>query len=98
MRSVRAVFLKFSGTNDKGWLWFRLCTCGALGVVFVLFCESSYVFGVVDSLVLYSFIWSSKKNLFFVLEKISKNPAKRVPATHTRLFTCVFCACIVDTF
>ena len=56
MRSVRAIFLKFSGTNDKGWLWFRLCTCGALGVVFVLFCESSYVFGVVDSLVLYSFI------------------------------------------
>ena len=23
MRSVRAIFLKFCGTNDKGWLWFR---------------------------------------------------------------------------
>ena len=48
MRSVRARFLKFRGTKDKGWLWFRLCNCGAVGVVFVLFCESSYVFGVVD--------------------------------------------------
>ena len=27
--------------------------CGAVGVVFVLFCESSYVFGVVDFFVLY---------------------------------------------
>ena len=55
IRSVRAMFLKFCCTNDKGWLWFRFCKCGAVGIVFVLFCESSYVFGVVDSLVLYSF-------------------------------------------
>ena len=56
MRSVKAIFLKFCATNDKGWLWFRFCSCRAVGVVFVLFCELSYVFGVVDSLVLYSFI------------------------------------------
>ena len=56
MRSVRAIFPKFRGTNHKGWLWFRFCSCGAVGVVFVMFCELSYVFGVVDSLVLYSFI------------------------------------------
>ena len=56
MRSVRAMFLKFRSTNDKGWLYFRLCNCGAVGVVFVLFYESSYVFGVLDSLVLYTFI------------------------------------------
>ena len=58
LKSVRAMFLKFRGTNDKGWLWFGLCNCGAVGVVFVLLCESSYVFGVVDSLVLYSFYLS----------------------------------------
>ena len=56
MKSVRAMFLKFCSTNDKGWLWFRFCNCGAVGVVFVLFCESSYVFCVVDSFVLYFFI------------------------------------------
>ena len=83
------MFLKFRGTNDKGWLWFRLCNCGALGVVFVLFCESSYVFGVVDSLVLYSFIWASKNTLFFDAENIPKNPAKSLRATIACLFTCV---------
>ena len=56
MRYVRAMFLKFRSTNDKVWLYFRLCNCGAVGVVFVLFYESSYVFGVLDSLVLYTFI------------------------------------------
>ena len=59
MRSIRAMFLKFRGTNDKGWLWFRFCSCGAVGVVcvvIVLFCELSYEFDVAQSLVLYSFI------------------------------------------
>ena len=56
MNSVRAIFRKFRGTNDKGWLWFRFCSCGAVGVLFVLFCESYYVFGVVDSLVLFFFV------------------------------------------
>ena len=55
MRTVRAILLKFYDTSDKGWLWFTFCSCGAVGVVLVLFCESSYVLGVVDSLVLYSF-------------------------------------------
>ena len=55
MRSVGAIFLKFRGTNDRGWLWFKFCNCGSVGVVFVSFRDSSYVFGVVDSLVLYSF-------------------------------------------
>ena len=78
MKSVRAMFLKFRGSNDKGWLWFRLRNCGTLGVVFVLFCESSYVFVVVDILVLYSFIWASKSILFIDVVTIPKNPAKNV--------------------
>ena len=56
MRSVRAIILKFLGTYDRGWLWLRFCNCGAVGVVFGSFRDSSYVFVVVDSLVLYSFI------------------------------------------
>ena len=56
MRSDRAIFLKFRCTNDKGWLWLRFCNCGAVGVVFVSFRDSSHAFGVVDNLVLYSFI------------------------------------------
>ena len=87
MRSVGARFLKFCGTNDKGWLWFRLCNCGALGVVFVLFCESSCVFVFVDSLVLYSFICASKGILFIDVENIPKNPAKSMRATLACLFT-----------
>ena len=56
MRSVRAIFQKFRGSNNRGWLWFSLCNCGGVGVVFVSFRDSSSVFGVVDNLVLYSFI------------------------------------------
>ena len=56
MRPDRAIFLKFRGANDQGCLWLGFCNCGAVGVVFVLFRDSSYVFGVVDNLVLYSFI------------------------------------------
>ena len=56
MRSDRAIFLKFLGTNDKLWLWLRFCNCGAVVVVFIVFRDSSYVFGVVDSLILYSFM------------------------------------------
>ena len=56
MRSDRAIFRKFRGTNDKWWLWLRLCNCGAVGVVFVPFRDSSYAFVNFDSLVLYSFI------------------------------------------
>ena len=89
MRSVSAMVLKFCGSNDKGWLWFRLCNCGAVSVAFVLFCESSYMFGVVDSLLLYSFIWASKSILINDLENNPKNPAKNMHATLACLFTCV---------
>ena len=58
MRSVGAMVLKFCGTNDKECLRFRLCNCSAVGVVFVFFCESSYVFGVVDSWVLCSCLFA----------------------------------------
>ena len=52
MRSVRAIFLKFRSSNNGGWLWFRFCICGSVGVVFVSFHGTSYMFGVVDNLVL----------------------------------------------
>ena len=57
MRCDRAIFLKFRGTNDRGLLWLRFCNCGAVGVILLLFRDSSYVFGVVDNLVLFSFIF-----------------------------------------
>ena len=69
-------FLKYRGTNDSGWLRFTLGSCGAVGNVFVLLCDSSYVFGVVDNFVLYSFICASKIILFIDVENIPKNPAK----------------------
>ena len=42
----------------------------------MLSCDSSYVFGVVDNFVLYSFICASKSFLFLDVENIPKNPAK----------------------
>ena len=63
------------GTKDNGWLRLIVCNCGAVGVVLVVFWESSYVLGVIDSFVLYSFIWSSKSNLLVDVEKIPRNPA-----------------------
>ena len=47
-----------------------------MGVAVVLFCDSSYVFGVVDNFVLYSFICASKSVLILDVERIPKNPAK----------------------
>ena len=55
MRSDWEKFLNLRGTNGKGWLWLRICNCGAVSVVFVSFRDSSYALGVVDNLVLYSF-------------------------------------------
>ena len=55
MRFARAMFLKFCGNNNRGWSWLRFCNCGAVVVVVVSFRDSS-VFGVVDNLVLFSFI------------------------------------------
>ena len=53
-----------------------------------MLCESSFVFGVVDSFVLYSLILASKSILVFDVEKIPKNPAKSMHATLACLFTC----------
>ena len=50
------MFSNFRSAMDNGWSLFIDCNCGAVGIVFVLVCELSYVFGVVDSFVLYSFI------------------------------------------
>ena len=90
-----AKFLKFRGTSDIGWLRFKLGSCGALGNVFVLFCDSSYVFGVVDNFVLFSFICASKKNLFIDVENFPKNPAKSMRATLGCLLTCVWIAYVL---
>ena len=57
-----------------------------MGVSFVLLCDSSYVFGVVDDFVLY-FFCASESILFTEVEKISKNPAKSKRATLACLFT-----------
>ena len=62
---------------------------GAVGVAFVLFCDSSNIIGVLDIFVLYSFICASKSILFINVEKILKNPAKNISATLAYLFTCV---------
>ena len=56
MCSIRATFLKISGTKDNGWLLLIVCNCVAVGVVFLVFCEITYLFGVIDNFVLYSFI------------------------------------------
>ena len=64
-----AKFLMFRGTSDSGWLRFKLDSCGAVGNVFVLLSDSSYVFGVVDNFVLHSFICASKSVLFIDMEK-----------------------------
>ena len=89
MSSDRAKFLKFRGTNDKGWLWLKFCTCVAVGVVFVSFRYSSYAFGVVDNFVLYSFIRASKNFFLVDSEHISKTRAKSMCAMLAYLFTCV---------
>ena len=57
--------------------------------MFVWCCDSSYVFGVVDIFVLYSFICASKSILFIDVEKIPKNHAKSMRATLACRFTCV---------
>ena len=58
----------------------------------MLLCDSSYVFGVVDNFVLYSFICASKIILFIDVENIPKNPAKSMRATLAFLLNCVWIA------
>ena len=94
-----AKFLKFCATSDSGWLRFKLGSCGAVGSVFVLFCDSSYVFGVVDIFVLYSFICAPKSILFMNVGNIPKNSAKSMRATLACFFyLSVGCACVLISF
>ena len=89
---ISAKCLKFHDTGDSGWLRLRLGSCGAVGNVFVLLCDSLYVFGVVDNFVLHSFICASKTILFRDVENNPKNPAKSMRATLACLLTCVWIA------
>ena len=61
----------------------------AAGNAFVLLFDSSYVFGFVDSFVLYSLICASKRIFFIDDENIQKNPANNMRATLACRFTCV---------
>ena len=70
---MNARFQKIRDTNDNGWLGCKFGNCGAVGDMFVLFCDSSYVFGFVNNFVLCSFICASKVILFIDVEKIPKN-------------------------
>ena len=95
---VIARFRKFRGTKDNGWLCGRGGNCGAVGVTSILLCSSLYVFCLVAIFVLYSFICASRRILFIEDEKIPKNPANSMRATLACLFTCVYSACIIDSF
>ena len=86
---VIARFRKFWGTKDYGWFCGRVGICGAVGVVSTLLCSSSYVFGLVDILVLHSFIRASRSILLIDDEKIPKNPANNIRATLAWRFICV---------
>ena len=59
-----AKFLKFRGTSDSGWLRFKLGSCGAVGNVFVLLCDSSYMFGVV--IILYCILLFVHLEVFYL--------------------------------
>ena len=78
---VIARFRKFWGTNNNGWFCGRVGIFCAVGVVSILLCSSSYVFGLVDIFVLYSLICASKSILLIDDEKIPKNPANSIRAT-----------------
>ena len=99
---VIARFRKVRGTNDSRWFCGRVGICGAVGVVSTLLCSSSYVFGLVDNFVLYSFICASRSILLIDDEKIPKNPANSLRATLAWRFTCVciggLLACVIVSF
>ena len=73
---VIARFRKFWGTNDNGWFCGRVGICGAVGVVSTLLYSTSYVFGLVDIFVLYSFICASRSILLIDDERIPKKSCK----------------------
>ena len=56
MFSVGDMFLYFCVTKDHRWLLCNVCNCGAVGFVFLVSCELSFVLVVVDSFSLYSLI------------------------------------------
>ena len=56
------------------------------------------MFCLVAIFVLYSFICASWSILFIDDEKIPKNPANSMRATLACLFTCVYSACVIDSF
>ena len=87
--SVIAKFRKFWGNSDSGWFLSRFGSCVAVGVLLVILCSSSYVFGLVELFVLYSLFCASRSILFFDVENIPKKPAISMRATLACLFTCV---------
>ena len=66
----------------------------------MLLCSSSYVFGLVDILVLYSFICASRSILLIDDEKITKIPANNIGATLAwrLIYLWVYRACVIDSF
>ena len=60
---VIARFRKLRGTNDNEQFCGRGGNCGAVGVISILLCSSSYVFCLVGIFVLYSFICASRSAL-----------------------------------
>ena len=49
---VSAKLLKLCDTKDDGWLWCRFDNCSSVVDTFIIFCDSSYVFGFVDNFLL----------------------------------------------
>ena len=92
---VIARFRKLRGTIDNGWFCGKGGNCGAVGVISILLCSSSYMFCLVDIFVLYSFICASRSILLIDDEKILKNPENRIRATLACRFTTV---CIAHVF
>ena len=69
---VIAKFRKFRGTRDNGWLCGRGGNCGAVGVISTVLCSSSYVFCLVASFVLYSFMVRLKDFCLLMMKKFQK--------------------------
>ena len=86
---VIARFRKIRGITDNGWFCGMGGNCGAVGVISILLCSSSYAFCFVDIFVLDSFICASRSILLIDDEKIPKTPANSIRATLACWFTCV---------
>ena len=86
---VIARFRKLRGTSDNGWFCGKGGNCGAVGVISILICSSSYVFCLVDIFVFCSFICASGSILLIDDEKNLKKPAISIRATLACRFTCV---------